>query len=102
MVLLGPLIVPFEVSVMEELPKISAEALKAFLHGKVDEIAEQVIASVNAAKPGRLITDSEEQVRNIMGELRRAVFETAVQQKVDAAEAAFSPSGQSKGRPANA
>jgi len=70
--------------------------------GKVDDIAEQVIASVNAAKPGRLITDSEEQVRDIMGELRRAVFETAVQQKVDAAEAAFSPSGQSKDRPANA
>ncbi len=87
---------------MEELPRISAEALKTFLHGKVDEIAEQVIASVNAAKPGRLIADSEEQVRNIMGELRRAVFETAVQQKVDAAEAAFSPSDQSKDRSANA
>jgi hypothetical protein len=79
---------------MDELPKISAEALKVFLHGEVDEIAEKVIGAVNVAKPGRLITDSEEQVRDIMGELRRAVFETAVQQKVDAAEAAFSPSGE--------
>jgi len=87
---------------MEELPKISAEALKVVLHSKVDEIAEKVIDAVNAAKPGRLIADSEEQVRNIMGELRRAVFETAVQQKVDAAEAAFSPSGESNDRPATA
>ena len=77
---------------MDELPKISAEALKGFLRGRVDEIAEKVIDAVNVAKPGRLIADSEEQVRDIMGELRRAVFETAVQQKVDAAEAAFSPS----------
>jgi predicted translin family RNA/ssDNA-binding protein len=87
---------------MEELPRISAEALKAMLHGKVDEIAEKVITAMNAAKPGRLIADSEEQVRDIMGELRRAVFETAVQQKVDAAEAAFSPSGESNDRPASA
>jgi hypothetical protein len=87
---------------MDELPKISAEALKVFLHGRVDEIAEKVIDAVNVAKPGRLIADSEEQVREIMGELRRAVFETAVQQKVDAAEAAFSPSGESNDRPSSA
>jgi hypothetical protein len=87
---------------MDELPKISAEALKVFLRGRVDEIAEKVIDAVNVAKPGRLIADSEEQVRDIMGELRRAVFETAVQQKVDAAEAAFSPSSESKDRPATA
>ena len=87
---------------MDELPKISAEALKVFLHGRVDEIAEKVIDAVNVAKPGRLIADSEEQVRDIMGELRRAVFETAVQQKVDAAEAAFSPSSESKDWPATA
>ena len=87
---------------MDELPKISAEALKVFLHGRVDEIAEKVIDAVNVAQPGRLIADSEEQVRDIMGELRRAVFETAVQQTVDAAEAAFSPSGESNDRPAHA
>lgn len=87
---------------MDELPKISAEALKALLHEKVDEVAERVIAAVNSATPGRLIADSEEQVREIMGELRRAVFETAVQQKVDAAEAAFPPSGRSKDAPENA
>ena len=86
---------------MDELRKISAEALKVFLHGRVDEIAEKVIDAVYVAKPGRLIADSEEQVRDIMGALRRAVFETAVQQKVDAAEAAFPPSGESNDRPAH-
>ena len=87
---------------MDELPKISAEALKVFLHRRVDEVAEKVIDAVNGAKPGQLITDSEEQVRDIMGELRRAVFETAVQQKVDAAEAAFPPSGEPQDRPSSA
>jgi hypothetical protein len=67
--------------------------LKEFLHGKVDEVAEQVIEAMNAAQPGRLIADSEEPVRETMHEFERAVFEAAVQQKVTAAEAAFPPSG---------
>lgn len=66
---------------MDELPKISAEALRALLYERVDEVAERVIAAVNMAKPGQLIADSEEQVREIMGGLRQAVFETAMQQQ---------------------
>ena len=77
---------------MDELPKISAESLKVLLHGKVDEIAEKVIDAVNSARPGRLIADSEEQFREVVHELQRAAFEAVVQQKVDAAEAAFPPS----------
>jgi hypothetical protein len=78
---------------MDASPKISAEALRTFLHGKVDELAETLTDAVNAARPGHLINDSEELVRVAMDELRRAAFEAAVQQKVNAAEAAFSPSG---------
>lgn len=77
---------------MDEVPRISATQLKALLHDKVDDIAERIVAAVNAAAPGRLIADSEEPVRQAMAELTRAAYEAALQQKVDAAEAAFSPS----------
>ncbi|MCE9527024.1 MAG: hypothetical protein K8R36_13320 [Planctomycetales bacterium] len=87
---------------MDELPKISSVALKEFLHSKVDEVAEKVIGAMNAAKPGRLIADSEELVREAMHELERAVYETAVQQKVAAAEAAFPPSTGRKDGPKKA
>ena len=39
---------------MDELPPVSPEKLKAFLHGQVDVLAEQLMATMNAAKPGRL------------------------------------------------
>ena len=84
---------------MDASPKISAEALRAFLHGKVDDIAEKLTDAVNSARPGHLINDSEEFVRVAMDELRRAAFEAAIQQKVDAAEAAFSPSSGLSDRP---
>jgi hypothetical protein len=79
---------------MDEGPRISATQLKALLYDKVDDIAERIVAAVNAAAPGRLIADSEEPVRQAMAELTRAAYEAALQQKVDAAEAAFSPSAR--------
>jgi hypothetical protein len=79
---------------MDELPQVSAEKLKVFMHGQVDALAEQVIATMNAAKPGRLIADTEEQVRDAGKQFMRLAYEAAVQQKVIAAEAAFSPSAR--------
>jgi hypothetical protein len=49
---------------MDELPPISAAKLKALLHDNVDAFAEELVRSINAAKPGRLIADSEEPVRD--------------------------------------
>jgi hypothetical protein len=86
------------VFVMDEVPSISAGQLKALLHEKVDDLAERIIAAVNAAAPGRLIADSEEPVRQAMVELTRAAYEAALQQKVDAAEAAFPPSAGERKR----
>ncbi|HWB47373.1 MAG TPA: hypothetical protein VG900_18230 [Hyphomicrobiaceae bacterium] len=83
---------------MDKIPAISAVHLKALLHDKVDAIAERIVAAVNAAAPGRLIADSEEPVRQAMAELTRAAYEAALQQKVDAAEAAFSPSARQRKR----
>ena len=43
---------------------------------------------------GRVIVDSEEKVRDLLGDFRRSTYQTALQLRVDAAEAAFSPGGQ--------
>jgi len=83
---------------MHGLPKISAINLKAFLHSHVDEFAEKLVDSVNEAGPGRLIADSEEEVRKLIHEFGQAAYQAALQQKVDAAEAAFSPSGGNSDR----
>jgi len=58
----------------------------------VDGLAEQVMASMNQARVGHLIDDTEEPVREAGREFIRAAFEKALQQKIDAAEASFSPS----------
>ena len=83
---------------MEELPRISPEKLRVFLHGCVDEFAEKMIDNVNSAAWGQLIADSEEGARQLIDEFGRAVYEAALQQKIDAAEASFPPSGGNRHR----
>ncbi len=87
---------------MDKLPWVSAEALKRDLHGMVDGLAESIMDSMNAARPGHLINDTEEPVRQAGHEFLRAAFEAAIQQKINAAEAAFPPSGDHLNRPADA
>jgi hypothetical protein len=77
---------------MGQLPWVSPEKLKQELHGMVDGLAEEIMASMNQARPGHLIEDTEEPVRQSGYEFLRAAFEKALQQKIDAAEAAFPPS----------
>jgi hypothetical protein len=77
---------------MDRLPRVSPEKLKEQLHGMVDDLAEQMMASMNQARVGHLIDDTEEPVREAGREFVRAAFEKALQQKIDAAEASFSPS----------
>jgi hypothetical protein len=77
---------------MDQLPWVSPEKLKQELHGMVDQFAQQVMASMNGARVGHLIDDTEEPVREAGHEFLRVVFEKALQQKIDAAEASFSPS----------
>jgi hypothetical protein len=75
------------------LPNISSEKLKAELQGLFAELSERIAQSVNNARSGHLIDDSEEPVRQAGHEFVRAAFEAAMQQKIDAVEASFSPSG---------
>jgi hypothetical protein len=87
---------------MDGFPKISAEPLKVFLHAKVDELAEQLVEIANRAESGRLIADTEEPARVALAELTQAAYESLLQHKVNAAEAAFSPSAASHDRPETA
>jgi len=79
---------------MDRLPELSAEELIARTRDSFEELMRQVAAAVNVAPGGRVIRDSEEPVRDLLREFRREVYERALQMRVDAAEAAFSPGGR--------
>jgi hypothetical protein len=76
-------------------PTFSRDAYVLAMRQCVDEILGKVADAVNQAVPGKIINGSEEKVRDLFGDLRTRAFELAVQMRVDAAEAAFSPSGGS-------
>ena len=75
-----------------ELPKLDREAYREMMREAFEKTLNQVADALDTARCGRLIRDSEEKARDALEEFRRAAFETATQMKVDAAEAAFSPS----------
>ena len=77
---------------MSAQQKLTVEQLRALLGDDFDRLLERVAECVSAAAPGRLLADSEELSRDAIHEFGQAAFQAAVQQRVDAAEAAFSPS----------
>ena len=78
---------------MDGAPQVKSELLMGVVREQVEEAVRKVMEAVNAVPAGELIAASEEAVRDISGELRRQLFEAAIQQRIDAAEAAFPPSG---------
>lgn len=82
---------------MDRLPALSANELIERTREQFERLMREVAAAVNAAPEGRVINGSEEQVRDLLGEFRREVYQTALQMRVDAAEAAFSPGGPADG-----
>jgi hypothetical protein len=79
---------------MEQLPKVDRAALRARMLAEFERTLSEVAEAVDNAKAGRWIADSEEPARVALDRFRQKMYEAAVQGKVDAAEAAFSPSGQ--------
>lgn len=77
---------------MEVLPVIQTAMLKQDLEVALDECLTRIAASVNQAAPGRMISDSEEITRTALHKFGEAAFQAALQRKINAAEAAFSPS----------
>ena len=80
---------------METSPRVSPQQFADSMKQEFEEFAKEVMEAVNDAPDGQWIAGSEEQVRDLSAEMRRRIFERAVQQRVDAAEAAFSPSAPS-------
>jgi hypothetical protein len=85
---------------MKESPRVSPEQFAESMKQEFEEFAKEVMEAVNDAVDGQWIADSEERVRELSAEMRQKVFERALQERVDAAEAAFPPSASSDDRQA--
>lgn len=78
---------------MDEMAKVDVKALLPVVREQMEEAVQKIMQAVNNAAPGELITGSEEAARDIGHELTRLIYESALQQRITAAEAAFPPSG---------
>jgi hypothetical protein len=77
-----------------ESTHVSPQQFVESLKDRTDAYLKSVMEAVNLAPHGQWIAGSEEQVRDLSEDFRRQVFQEAVQHRIDAAEAAFSPSGR--------
>ncbi len=84
------------------LPRLDRAALRARLLSEFERTVEAVADAVDNAPSGRVIRDSEEPARVVLDKFRATAYEAALQAKVDAAEAAFSPSEERHDRKAPA
>jgi hypothetical protein len=78
-----------------ETPRVPPQEFADSMKQDMEQYLKEVMEAVNNAADGEWIAGSEERVRDLSAEVRRRVFEAAVQKRVDAAEAAFPPSAPS-------
>jgi len=83
---------------MDSVPVIKVEAYVEQMRGITEELLRGVATAVNEAPNGAWINGSEMEVRDLLGEFRRKAYETALQMRIDAAQAAFSPGGCKDGQ----
>ncbi len=76
--------------------RITKAQLKKLLESDFDQLVEKAVVAVNEAPAGHVIDASEEPVRRAAAEFRRTVFEKAIQERTNAAQAAFSPSPETE------
>lgn len=72
--------------------RISKEQLKEHLGEDWETLLEEVVEAMNRARPGSILDDSEEIVREAAGEFRRRLFEKALELRSQ--REAFSPSAE--------
>jgi hypothetical protein len=77
---------------MEPMPKMSREEYLTVMRAKMEAMLGQVADAINSAPDGYIVAASEEEVRDLFAEMRKQAFETGLQMRIDAAEAAFPPS----------
>ena len=83
---------------MDPQPQACADDLIASLRHEFEQLCRDVTAAVNNAAAGRVITDSEEKVRDLLARFRQRTYQAAVQLRLEAAQAAFPPSDPSQDR----
>ena len=76
---------------MSAAPKLCRDEFIRRMREKMEATLGQVADAINQAAPGQIITGSEEQVRDLFADLRQDAYQTGVQMRLDAAEAAFPP-----------
>jgi len=81
--------------------RITVEQLKQVMAGDIEQLAQEVVEAMNAAKDGHIIADTEELVREVHAVFRERMYEKAIRLLQDKQEA-FSPSARraEKQRPA--
>ena len=77
---------------MEPMPKLDRDVYLTQMRQQMETILGQVADAINNAPDGHIISGSENQVRDLFANLRERAFELGLQMRVNAAEAAFSPS----------
>ena len=77
---------------MEAMPKLDRDEFVTAMRQKMEAMLGQVADAINNAPDGHIISGSEEKVRDLFAELRQQAFEIGLQKRIDAAQAAFSPS----------
>src|SRR5215207_8546244 len=76
---------------MQATPKLSRDEFITRMRQKMEATLGQVADAINEAAPGQIIAGSEERVRDLFADLRQHAYQTGVQMRLDAAEAAFPP-----------
>lgn len=74
--------------------KISVDELKSALGVDLEKLWREVVDAVNEARPGQIIADSEEPVRDASAEFRKRLYQKALELRQRRIEPAFSPSAQ--------
>lgn len=75
--------------------RITPEELKAKLQADFDRLTGQMCEAINGAELGRIITDSEEPVRDAHAEFRQSAYQKVIDLLAEKlGQEAFSPSGE--------
>lgn len=74
--------------------KVVADAFVRRMQERIDQVMREVVEAVNDAPDGAWINASEMKVRDVFADLRCEAYQTALQMRLDATQAAFFPCGQ--------
>ena len=74
--------------------KITGQDLKAALGADLDTLLDEVARTMNQARAGKIIADSEEGVRDAAAQFRRRLYEKALALRQQQDASAFSPSAK--------